>query len=180
MARPTIEINRAPVLTLWAAIVAEHMGYSRAEALSLGKAVAGLNAQSKGQRLGIYAPPAPSEKKKAGEPAARPRAAVVALMGRHVPVRLTKEGIRALVKDNPIEAAGVETYLAQKFGDDLEDVTIAFRALAMSRKPTELAGTAYALYESFRPAIPEGTRGWGAKGVLDLEAVRAMATKCPR
>jgi hypothetical protein len=48
-----ILINRAPVLTLWAATVAERMGFKREEALSLGKAVAGLTAQSKGRRLGI-------------------------------------------------------------------------------------------------------------------------------
>jgi hypothetical protein len=34
---------------------------------------------------------------------------------------------------------------------------------------------AFALYEVFRPEIPRGTRGWGAKGVLDLEKITAMA-----
>src|SRR4030042_3282604 len=52
----TIKINRAPVLTLWGVIVAERVGYKQDEALTLGKAVAGLTAQSKGQRLGIYTP----------------------------------------------------------------------------------------------------------------------------
>ena len=56
MAKETVTINRAPVLTLWAAVVAERLGYRRAEALTLGKAVAGLNAQAKGRRLGIYKP----------------------------------------------------------------------------------------------------------------------------
>ncbi len=42
-----ITINRAPVLTLWAAVVAERLGFDRAEALTLGKAVAGLNAYAK-------------------------------------------------------------------------------------------------------------------------------------
>jgi hypothetical protein len=41
-----ITINRAPVLTLWAAVVAERLGFDRAEALTLGKAVAGLNPHS--------------------------------------------------------------------------------------------------------------------------------------
>ncbi len=41
-----IRINRAPVLTLWAAVVAERFGFNHDEALSLGKALAGLNAQS--------------------------------------------------------------------------------------------------------------------------------------
>ena len=48
----TITINRAPVLTLWAAVVAERLGYSRDEALTLGRAVAGMNAQSKAVHLG--------------------------------------------------------------------------------------------------------------------------------
>lgn len=50
----TVRINRAPVLTLWATVVAERMGYDTDAALSLGKAVAGLNAQTKERALGIY------------------------------------------------------------------------------------------------------------------------------
>src|ERR1043166_6331456 len=64
MSEPKITINRAPVLTLWAAVVAERLGFDRDEALSFGKAVAGLTAQSKGRRLGIYKP-VPLEIKKA-------------------------------------------------------------------------------------------------------------------
>ena len=56
MATNKVLINRAPVLTLWAAIVAERLGFNHDEALSLGMALAGLNAQSKGQRLGIPPP----------------------------------------------------------------------------------------------------------------------------
>ena len=56
MPKQTISINRAPVLTLWAAVVAERLGFHREEALTLGKALAGLNAQSKGRRLGIFKP----------------------------------------------------------------------------------------------------------------------------
>src|SRR5574339_45239 len=54
MAGKKIKINRAPVLTLWATVVAERLGYDEETALTLGKAVAGLNAQSKGRKLGIY------------------------------------------------------------------------------------------------------------------------------
>src|ERR1017187_4998401 len=64
MTERKILINRAPVLTLWATTVAERLGFDEDEALSLGKAVAGLTAQSKGQRLGIYKP-APQDLKKA-------------------------------------------------------------------------------------------------------------------
>ncbi len=55
-AHQDVSINRAPVLTLWAAVVAERLGFNEDEALSLGKALAGLNAQTKGRRLGIYKP----------------------------------------------------------------------------------------------------------------------------
>ena len=50
----TISINRAPVLTLWAAVVAERLGFEWEEALRLGRAVAGLNAYAKGVRLGLF------------------------------------------------------------------------------------------------------------------------------
>ena len=84
MARRTIKINRAPVLTLWAAVVAERLGHDHQEALTLGKAVAGLNAQSKGRRLGLYeAPPEPG--------AAKPRppkgTVMVLVLGRPVSPR---------------------------------------------------------------------------------------------
>jgi hypothetical protein len=57
VAAKTISINRAPVLTLWAAVVAQRLGFDEDEALTLGKAVAGLNAYSKGRRLGMFKPP---------------------------------------------------------------------------------------------------------------------------
>ena len=41
-------------MALWASVVAERLGFDRDEALTLGKAVAGLNAQVKGQRLGTF------------------------------------------------------------------------------------------------------------------------------
>ncbi len=44
--RHWVMIDRAPVLTLWAAIVAERLGFDKNEALTLGRAVAGLNVYS--------------------------------------------------------------------------------------------------------------------------------------
>jgi hypothetical protein len=44
MTSETISINRATVLTLWAAVVAQRLGFAEDEALTLGRAVAGLNA----------------------------------------------------------------------------------------------------------------------------------------
>ena len=54
MSATTIEINRAPVLTLWIAVVAHHTGYAWDTSLTIGKVFAGLNAQAKGRLLGIY------------------------------------------------------------------------------------------------------------------------------
>ena len=45
-------------MTLWAAVVAEVLGYEHDEALTLGRAVAGPNAYSKGVSLGHFQPTA--------------------------------------------------------------------------------------------------------------------------
>jgi len=89
----TIMVNRAPVFTLWAAVVAERLGYDRDAALTLGRAVAGLNAQAKGRRLGIFEPAPPGEKKP--EHRAAGETIEVELLGRIVPAVRTKEGLRA-------------------------------------------------------------------------------------
>jgi hypothetical protein len=50
----SVMVNQAPLLTLWAAVVAEVLGFEHDEALTLGRAVAGLNAYSKGVSLGLF------------------------------------------------------------------------------------------------------------------------------
>ena len=40
-ATPSVRVNRAPVLTLWAAVVAERLGHPPETALALGRFVAG-------------------------------------------------------------------------------------------------------------------------------------------
>ena len=69
----------------------------------------------------------------------------------------------------------MERYLFTKFGEGFDDALGAMQALARSRTPAKLAGEAYSLYEKFRPAVPAGTGGWGAKGTLELEAIRKLA-----
>jgi len=168
-----ILINRAPVLTLWASVVAERLGFDRAAALTLGKAMAGLTAQSKGRHLGIFKPAKAADgiPKKAG----LGEEFWVEIVGRPIPAKHTKDGVRAVVKDQPIDPAGVERYLAQKFGEDLEKVRRAMEQLARTFTPAELADKAYSLYARFRPGIPAGEAGWGAKGRLDLDVIRSLA-----
>ena len=172
MTERKILINRAPVLTLWAVVVAERLGFNQDEALSLAKAVAGLTAQSKGQRLGIYRP-VPREIKKAR---ARKRGEEirVELCGRAIPAINTAEGVRAVVKDKPVQPEGVERYLESKFGESLGAARAAMRDLAKAFRAERLAKEAFGLYEKFRPAIPEGVTGWGAKGTLDLDRIRSL------
>lgn len=170
-----VVINRAPVLTLWTTVVAERLGFSHDEALTLGKAVAGLNAYSKGKALGIFEP-APAHIQ--AQRAALAREAGIsrlALLHRAVPVMHTSEGLRAVARNKPIDPASVEKYLASKFKGALGKVTAAMSRLAASRAPEDLAREAYALYEKFRPPIPTGQAGWGAAGELSLKTILALA-----
>ncbi len=168
-----ILINRAPVLTLWAAVVAERLGFGPEEALSLGKALAGLNAQSKGRRLGIFKP-TPKELKKARE-REQGEEFQVDLLGRALPAVNTSDGVRAVAKSQPLEPESIERYLEGKFGDALPKVRKAMTELANAFDADELAQCAFSLYEQFRPRIPEGVGGWGAKGELDLGCIARLA-----
>lgn len=99
------------------------------------------------------------------------------LLGRAVPVVHTDEGLRALSKETVIKPAAVEKYLAGKFGSDVEEATKSMRKLAGSLTPADLARRGFNLYVQFRPDVPEGTSGWGAKGELDLGSIAALAKK---
>jgi hypothetical protein len=145
-------VNRAPVLTLWASVVAERLGFKHDEALSLGKAVAGLTAQSKGQRLCIFKP-TPKELKKVREHE-RGEEFRVELLGRALPAVNADQGMRAVIKSKPIDPDGVERYLESKFGDALPKTRKAMTELANALNPDELAQKGFGLYEQFRPQIP--------------------------
>jgi hypothetical protein len=175
MGTRTISINRAPVLTLWAAVVAERLGFNEDESLSLAKALAGLTAQTKGRRLGIYKPHEQGAHEARGK--ARGEELWIEICGRPVPARNTDKGIRAVKGAEVIEPGGVRRYLESKFGADLGAAKAAMQKLARSLEPEELAVRCFALYEHFRPSIPEGVKGWGAKGTLDLEVIERLAKK---
>ncbi len=175
MADNKIKINRAPVLTLWATVVAERLGYDKDTALTLGRAVAGLNAQSKGRRLGIYEAKSDDEKAQERKAEKSQETEFIDLLGRGIPAVRTPQGLRAAVSGEVIRPESVDKYLRQKFGENLGAVRAAMAALAEAHTPAELEGRAYDLYEEFRPSIPEGKRGWGALGELDLGQIRSLA-----
>jgi hypothetical protein len=115
-----VMMNRAPVLTLWAAVVAEVLGFEHDEALTLGRAVAGLNAYSKGVSLGLFQP-TPKEVKEQRRKMRKEEKVTVDLLHRAVPVKHTDEGLRALSGESLIHPQSVQKYLESKFGDALED-----------------------------------------------------------
>jgi hypothetical protein len=139
----TISINRAPVLTLWATLVAQRRGFDEDESLSLGKALAGLNAQAKGRRLGIFKPH--EEKATTAREKARGEEFWIELCGRPLPARNTDEGIRAVRGAEVIDSESARRYLESKFGEELGPVRSALERLAGSYSPKELAGEAYSL-----------------------------------
>src|SRR5580704_17822612 len=94
----TISINRAPVLTLWAAVVAQRLGFNEDEAL------AGLTAQTKGRRLGIFKPQEARKKERGKE-------FWIELCGRPVPAKNTEDGIRAIKGAQVFEPNGMRRYL---------------------------------------------------------------------
>ncbi len=167
-------INRAPVLTLWAFVVAMRQGQDEESALTLGQALAALNAQSKGRRLGIYEA---GEKKEGEEARKAPAATTVRLLGRDVPIVKVGGALRAAPGGEAIRPEAVKTYLDKKFGEHLAEARAAMEALAHSVTPAQLETGGFSLYEKFRPQIPEGKKGWGAKGELDLGLIRRLAKR---
>jgi uncharacterized protein (DUF2252 family) len=167
-----IRINRAPVLTLWAAVVAERLGFERDVALTLGQAVAGMSAHAKGVSLGIIEP-TPDRVRERSDRLAEGEELHVDLLGRAVPVVRTPQGLRALSKGKPGNPAQVEKYLAARFGAHLAAARSALAEVAAAQALEDLNRRGFRLYERFRPDVPAGESGWGAKGELDLAKVRA-------
>lgn len=167
-----ITINRAPVLTLWAFVVAQRLGHSRDTALTLAKSVAGMSAFAKAKSLGLAEDRDTDlgAHRRTREEAQKS----VAFMGRRIPVAPSQSGPFAVADGKPIAPKSVEKYLTSKFGDNYEEVHAAMVKLARSRSPAKLSVEAFHLYEEFRPTIPAGVAGWGKAGVLDLKRIETL------
>ena len=85
-----------------------------------GKAEAGLTAQSKGRRLGIFHPrPVEIREARTCKRGEEFYFELFELLGRPVPAIATTDGVRSVVGAEAIAPEGVERYQASKFGDDL-------------------------------------------------------------
>ena len=177
MSTTPIRVNRAPVLTLWAAIVAERLGHLPDTALTLGRFVAGSSARAKARSLGIADESQEAAEQREQAAAIKAQRQMVRLLGRDVPVLPADDGtMRADDKGKPASARGVRSYVMRAFGDRLGEVREAMEALAASLPPEELNRVGFRLYERFRPEVPAGAEGWGAKGELRLERIEAART----
>ena len=134
--------------------------------------MAGSSARAKARRLGISDEKQDAEERHARAADLKPRRQTVRLLGREIPVIPTDDGtLRAEDDGKPASAKSVHSYIARAFGDRLADARAAMEGLAASLPPEELNRVGFRLYEQFRPDVPQGAEGWGAKGELWLERI---------
>jgi len=173
MSDQPIQVNRAPVLTLWAAVVAEALGHPPDTALTLGRYVAGSSARIKARSIGMVDEAMEASERLAQAEALRPAVEFIILLGREIPVLRHEDGThRANEKGKPMAPHGVRSYITRALGDRLDEVRAEMVALAALLPPEELNRIGFRLYERFRPEVPRGAAGWGAKGVLHLDRIR--------
>jgi hypothetical protein len=160
----TILVNRSPVLTLWATIVARNL-YTKLdlpEALSLGNAVAAKMAKAKGTDLGIFSDGATEDGQEQSKDNCEE---FFDLLGVTVFAAKTDVGIRAKVNGQIHDPNKTWALLKRRFQESLGFVMAKMDEAAKSAgSPEELQASAYRFYMHIRPHIAEGTKGWGACG----------------
>ncbi|KAI5481076.1 hypothetical protein MNV49_006262 [Pseudohyphozyma bogoriensis] len=163
----SVVTNRAPVMTAWATVVAERLGFRRQEALSLAQVYTDMNASSKGVSLGIY-------EAKANDPHGGPAQPFVELMGRKVPVLSMQDGEwRAIAKGAVAEPAAAFAYVQKGFYQQMGAVIGSMQLLADSFSPDEVNQVGYQLYCEFRPEVD----GWGKKGEMKCSEILGLRKK---
>ena len=82
---------------------------------------------------------------------------------------------RANEKGKPMSASAARSYITRALGDRLSEVRAEMEALAATLPPEEHNRISFRLYEQFRPEVPRGAEGWGAKGMLHIDRIRGAA-----
>jgi hypothetical protein len=148
-------------------------------ALTLGHAVAGSSARAKARSIGIAEDRDHETQKREHE--LRPAIKPVRLLGRDVRLAATEAGeLLAEDRGKPADPAAVRRYLAKAFGERLAELCAAMEAAAAGIAPEELNRVGFRIYEGFRPEVPPGAEGWGAKGELHVERIGAAAASVGR
>ncbi|KZP32973.1 hypothetical protein FIBSPDRAFT_722131 [Athelia psychrophila] len=160
-------VNRAPVMTAWSFIVAERLGFSREEALSIASVYTEMNAVSKGVSLAIFEPSRNNgmEAKKGGS---QP---YVELMGRNALYQAQSGSWRALANNTPAQPSAAFSYISRAFRQNTGFMIGALRALASTYSPQELNDQkGFGLYAQFRPDV----EGWGGRGEVRCDKILAL------
>lgn len=155
----TVVVNRAPVMTAWAMIVAERLGFDREESLSIASVYTEANAVSKGVSLGLI------EERRRNDIETLPegKQPYVDLMGRRIPLYQTRKSKwLALSGGSPVSPSTAFSYISRSFRQTAPYVMGSLRLLAESYSAPKLNELGYSLYADFRPAVD----GWGKRGEL--------------
>ncbi|OBZ70197.1 hypothetical protein A0H81_09990 [Grifola frondosa] len=159
-------INRAPIMTAWAFVVAERLGFQREEALSVASVYTEMNAITKGVSLGIF-----EEGKNKGMEASRHGAQpYVELMGRRPLYQTASSHWRALSAGAPVPPTPAFSYITRALRQTTPHILGALRLLAASYPPAELNSRGFALYADFRPSV----EGWGKRGEVHCSRILAL------
>jgi hypothetical protein len=137
--------------------------------LSAGKAISAICAIARGRSIGTISEPDVDDSKKEDK---KKQIEADELEVMHFKLRV-KDGV---VFFGGKAQSGSEDTLKGKFGDHYDDVRGVFdKGLQKwGERKEELDKLAFGMYESFRPEVPKGQKGWGRKGILDLEKIREV------
>ena len=116
-----IKVNRAPVLTMWVAAVAERQGFNFDEAVTFGKAISSLFAQSKGKRIGVVDDSA-KEPEESGKKKSKKDTEKFEVFGNSVYGKTTDKGRFAVESGKAITPNTVKAYLHRAFKNDYDRV----------------------------------------------------------
>jgi hypothetical protein len=169
----TNKLIRCPILTLWATVVAERMGFDHYEALTLGWAIAGVKNPNRDTWLATFRPIAKKLQGLSHNSSNENRDIID--VHSSIPIVKTPDGVRALENGRAVRPAVVAKYLDKSFGESLETVESAMAELAQGYSPDELAVVGHALHEKFYSALHDDVEGWDTRTPLDLEAIRERA-----
>ncbi|KAG1752714.1 uncharacterized protein EDB91DRAFT_1234689 [Suillus paluster] len=154
-------VNRAPLMTAWATVVAERLG--------IASVYTEMNAISKGVSLGLF----DEARKKEIEITKGSTQPYVDLLGRRHLYQTQNETWRALTNTSPALPSTAFSYISRAFRQTTPYVIGALRLLAESFPPQELNTKGFGLYAEFRPDVD----GWGKRGEVRCERILSLRKK---
>ncbi|KAG9218957.1 hypothetical protein CCMSSC00406_0001367 [Pleurotus cornucopiae] len=166
----SVVVNRAPVMSAWATVVAERMGFKREEALSIASVYTEMNAISKGVALGVF------DKSRANDGSASRNGSqpYVDFIGRRSLYETQNGQWRAILNGSPASPGTAFGYISRSFKHLTPFVLGSLQLLAESYSQKEINEKAWGLYAEFRPTVD----GWGQRSVMkcaDILALRKLA-----